>query len=159
MLSLRWEFCFLITDMQQCSCPAWLISLGVLWRGPSWHVVLVCWTVFLLWMMKAWCAGVVLSLHLVQCFLLHKELVRNMPSEWSPVRHSLLSPHHMLYFSLTLWIDHIICDFVAVGQICISTRLLLFQLFIYPRVVRPLLSFRDEYNLVFTWRSHSLSGR
>lgn len=107
-----------IISKQQCSFPAWLVSLGIL---LEWHFLICGMGVAVQSSSSSgrWrpCGlGLFFPMCPLQC-LLHKEPSRTMPSGWSPDRHHLLPAAPPPQSFLHLWIDCITQGTIDIGQI------------------------------------------
>ena len=140
----KWKFCFSDNKWKHCSCPAWLVSQGVLlewpflargvgvdelsssssrWWRPGGH-------------------GLFFPMHPVQC-LLHREISSGGSTDTTS---SLLSPHTVFSTELKHRShdpEHRSCW----SDLCCS-RHFSFKYSFIKHEVRPLLTFRDEYSLV-----------
>ena len=121
-----------IISKQQCSCPDWLVSLGILLK---WHFLTPGVSVAEQsssssgWL-RLGGLGLFFPMCPLQC-LMHKEPSRTMPSGWSPDRHHLLLAVPPPQSFIHLRIDCITQGIITIGQIFFCTRPLLFQLFIH----------------------------
>ena len=116
------NFVFLIIDGQQCSCPALVVSLGVLLAWPSLArgvgVAGQSSSSSSWWRPGGRDCSFPCALFNVCCV---ESLWGTMPSKWFPAKDNLPSAvTFTVFLPLTLCIDDMTQGIVAIGQICVA---------------------------------------